>query len=131
MIPDFKDGQGAVIIKAHHVFSDGLGFATFFLALSNVYDKNALPALKPLSFLKQALIYLLLPFLILRISLVILFTFKNNNIIKRRQQMTGKKNGAFCQDYDLDAIKAYCKGHSCTINDFMTANLSVTLYQYF
>ena len=96
LIPDFKDGQGVVVIKAHHVFSDGLGFSTFFLALSNVYDMKALPALKPVGFLKQALIYILLPFLILRISLVILFTFKNNNIIKRKQPMTGKKNGAFC-----------------------------------
>jgi len=45
-------GKSAMIIKAHHCFTDGLGFGTFFLSLSGEYDARALPALKPLSIYK-------------------------------------------------------------------------------
>ena len=28
LLPQFKDGQGVMILKSHHSFTDGLGFAT-------------------------------------------------------------------------------------------------------
>ena len=65
-MPKFKDGKGAVIIKAHHSLADGLGFASFFLALSDIWDKNAMPSMKPLGILKKILIYTLLPFLVMK-----------------------------------------------------------------
>lgn len=52
LLPHFKDGKGAIIVKTHHCFTDGLGFSTFFLALSDEYTLNSLPGLKPLPFIK-------------------------------------------------------------------------------
>lgn len=45
--------------------------------------------------------------------------------------MTGIRNGAFLMDLDLSKIKAYCKEQGCTVNDYSTALLSNTMYEYF
>lgn len=45
--------------------------------------------------------------------------------------MTGRKNGAFTEDIDLAKIKALAKANGATVNDFMTAVLSNTMYKYF
>jgi hypothetical protein len=60
------DGKGAVILKAHHSLADGLGFSFFFGAMSDVWDQNALPALKPIGILKSTLIYSLIPLLVIK-----------------------------------------------------------------
>ena len=38
LIPKFRDGMGAIVMKTHHGFTDGGGGASFFLALSGQYD---------------------------------------------------------------------------------------------
>ena len=73
LITDYKDGQSVLVYKAHHVFCDGLGVAAKFLALSDHYDMNALPALKPMSFCKNVVLYICLPFLVLRATFDMLF----------------------------------------------------------
>ena len=50
--PQMCKGRSALFLKTHHCFTDGLGLATFFLALSGEYDANALPCVKPLPMLK-------------------------------------------------------------------------------
>lgn len=45
--------------------------------------------------------------------------------------MTGKKHGAFTTDLDVVAMKTFCKANSCTVNDYTTALISNTLYEYF
>ena len=52
LVPDYSDKESAIIIKVHHCMADGLGFAAFMLAVSDNYDVNILPHLKPLSPLK-------------------------------------------------------------------------------
>lgn len=119
------------MIKTHHCFTDGLGLGTFFLSLSGEYDSKALPALKPLPLSKKILIWIFMPYLFLKNGLSIVFTCRNFNSIKRNEKMTGKKNGAFTTDLDLAEMKAYCKQQNCTINDYTTAVISNTLYDYF
>jgi hypothetical protein len=131
MIPKYKDGKGAVILKSHHCLADVLGFSFMFLALSDIWDKDALPALKPMGFLKTTIMYMLLPFLLLKSGLKILMQFKDSNCIKKPLEMTGRKHGAYTEDIDLLAVKALAKANGATINDFMTALLSNTLYKYF
>jgi len=130
LIPDYQPDKSVVIMKAHHCFTDGLGFGAFLLMLSGNYDKNALPALKPLSFVKNVMIWLLMPYLFLKNALSIAFTFRNYNCIKKRWPMTGKKNGAFTNSLDIYAMKTYCKANGCTINDYTTSLISNTLYEY-
>ena len=45
--------------------------------------------------------------------------------------MTGRKNGAFTTDLDIDEIKEFSKMRGCSLNDYMMALLSNTLYEYF
>ena len=45
--------------------------------------------------------------------------------------MTGKKNGAFTCDLDVVKIKQFCRLNDCTVNDYTTALISNTLYEYF
>ena len=94
LIPDYKDGESVFILKAHHVLSDGLGCSSMGLALSDNYDKNALPALKPLSLCKNFMIHLCLPYLYLKATLSMLFTFRDENVIKKCLPNTGVKEGA-------------------------------------
>lgn len=125
------DGKGAVIIKAHHSLADGLGFSFFFMAMSDNWDKNALPALKPMGCLKTTLVYTLLPFLVLKSGIQMALQFQDNNCIKKKVPMSGRKNGAYTEEIDLAKVKAVAKANGATVNDFMTALLSVTLYKYF
>jgi NRPS condensation-like uncharacterized protein len=45
--------------------------------------------------------------------------------------MSGRKNGAYTEDIDLARVKAIAKANGATVNDFMTALLSNSLYKYF
>ena len=52
LIPNFKNGQGIVILKTHHSFGDGLSHSTWFLTMSGKYDAKNLPGLKPFGFIQ-------------------------------------------------------------------------------
>lgn len=131
LIPDFQPGKSCIIIKSHHVLFDGLGASTMFMAMSDEFNVSALPGLKPQSLCKKIMIYSFLPFLVLRSSLEMLLTFKDHNVIKNKLKNSGNKNGAFVQDLNIIEAKEVCKKNQCTINDFMTAVLSVTFHEYF
>jgi NRPS condensation-like uncharacterized protein len=119
-------------LKAHHCLADGLGFASMFMALSGEYDASSLPGLKPLPWYKSLAIFLTLPFLVLKSSLQIIFTCRNSNAIKKLDiPMSGKRNGFFIFDIEQKRMKAFCKSVGCTINDYTTAVISNTLYEYF
>lgn len=98
-----------IIIKSHHVLFDGLGCSTLFLALSDIFDPEALPGMKPLSVLKKIMIYTLLPFLVLRSSLQMAFTFKDHNVIKKKTKNSGIKSGAYVENLDILEVKQICK----------------------
>ena len=109
LVPKFRDGMGAIIVKTHHCFTDGLGFSTFFLAMSGEYTSSSLPGMKPLPFLKQLLIYLLSPIIIFQATIDILSKQGTFNAIKKNMPFTGRKNGAFSNDLNLAEIKEYTK----------------------
>ena len=75
--------------------------------------------------------WLLLPFLTIKSGLEYLLTFKNFNAINRNEPITGIKHGAFTTDLDIQAVKDLCKEKECTVNDYTTALLSTTLFEYF
>lgn len=45
--------------------------------------------------------------------------------------MTGRRNGAHTDDLRIKEMKAYCKANGCTINDYTTSLLSLTMHDYF
>ena len=69
--------------------------------MSDKYDHTALPALKPLSFGKKLMVFLLSPYLIIKGNLDVARKSNNINFIKKDLPLTGIKRGAFSQDFDL------------------------------
>lgn len=63
MIPDFKDGHGILVLKVHHVMSDGISMFQLLCALNTDPDVNDLMSMKPLGCCIKVIIYLLLPFM--------------------------------------------------------------------
>jgi hypothetical protein len=120
-----------IVIKAHHCFTDGLGFAAFAMALSDNYDVSALPALKQLSFAKRVIVFLLSPYLIIKANNDLAKKRDNINSIKKDVPLSGKKRGAFSEDFDLTQIKSFCKREQCSTNDYFGALLGASLYEYF
>ena len=131
LCPKFKNGMGSITIKTHHCFTDGLGFSTLFLALTDKYDSSLLPGLRPLSFVQNCVVTVLYPYLLLKTTLKMLLTFRSFNAIKTPTEMTGRKNGAFTTDFNLDELKTFIKKVGCSHNDYMMALLSTSLYEYF
>ena len=86
-----------------------MGFSGFAMALSDGYDHTSLPSLKPLSFGKRLMVFLLSPYLIIKGNLDVARKHNNINPIKKDKPLTGNKRGAFSQDFDLSKIKAFCK----------------------
>ena len=71
-IPDYQPNKSAIIVKAHHCFSDGLGFSAFALAMSGDYDSTSLPALKPQPWYLKFVIFILNPLLVTRTNFEVL-----------------------------------------------------------
>ena len=120
-----------MILKAHHSFTDGLGFSAFGLAMSGDYDSSNLPSLKPLPWYMNIVIFLLNPFLVSRTNCEVLGLKKNYNSVKKNVALSGDKSGSFTEDLNLAEIKAFCKAKKCSINDYCGALLGNTLYEYF
>jgi hypothetical protein len=89
------DGQGIVLFKAHHSFGDGVSAGQFFMAISDIYDANARPGLKPIPWYKMAILYILSPLLVLKAQSQFFMKSKDKNCIKNDKPMTGRKNGAY------------------------------------
>ena len=72
-----------------------------------------------------------MPFLVPLKSLQMLCYRQNSNPIQKNHPMTGKKNGAFTRELDINKIKCFSKDNNCTVNDTISALLSSSLYKYF
>ena len=53
-----------------------------------------------------------------------------NNIINPNIKLNGKKRAAFEMNLQLKKLKAACKKHGCTVNDYITTVLSMTIHEY-
>ena len=49
LIPDFEGDKSVIVMKAHHVLCDALGFAGIFLSISDQAKVDHIPTLKPLT----------------------------------------------------------------------------------
>jgi len=55
----------------------------------------------------------------------------SNALKKDNTPLSGKKTFGYNFDLNLQGMKDYCKAKNCTINDYCSALLSVSLYEYF
>lgn len=132
LMPNYKENESIGVIKAHHCFGDGLAIAALLLAMNENPDFSQLVGYKPVTWWKQIIIWLVLPFNSLKTTVVCMLGSTDRNPIKRpNNPLTGKKHGAFNMDMSLPKIKAASKQLGCTVNDFIAAILSNTQYEYF
>jgi NRPS condensation-like uncharacterized protein len=131
LIPDFCDGKSAILVKSHHSLSDGLGFTTFLQSLNDNYNPADLPAMRPISPIKMYFLYFISPLLILWVLAANLTLGKDSNAIKKDGVCSGKKILWPQTDMKLPKMKIFCKESKCTINDYCTALLSISLHEYF
>ena len=131
LIPNFMDGRGAIIVKGHHSFADGVGLGQFFMAIQDNYDPKSRPGIKHIPWFKMALIYLISPFLVLKSQINFFLSPRLTNSINNDKPTSGRKQGAFTCDLDLKKIKKLCKQLGCTHNDMMTTLMSNTFYEHF
>lgn len=83
LLPDFEDNRGAIILKVHHSFADGLGLSSFMLYMLGNYSAKDLPGLKPLSLIKKIFIDLIGPFLLFVSLCYTVVTPFDYNVIKK------------------------------------------------
>lgn len=135
LIPEFekKERSGLFILKAHHSFADGLAAMQFFGALSDEFDSDSIVGMKPIPFIKRLIIWICLPIVTIIEGINLVFKIGDRNAIKRPEvPFTGKKNGWYSNDLNVNAIKKYSKNiGNCTVNDYTTALLSTAMHEYF
>jgi NRPS condensation-like uncharacterized protein len=69
--------------------------------------------------------------LILKAAWIILSIKRVKNSINTDKPMSGKKVSAISKKIEMVKVKGVCKKMGCTINDFMSAVLSNTIFEYF
>ena len=132
LIPDYKKHKSVVLFKVHHSLADGMGVAAAFLAIDGNYDTKHLPAPRPPSPLRGLFFFIFKPVFVMLGVLKVGFNQKKDvNALKRHRPLTYKRTTAFSKDLHLPSIKAKTKELGCTVNDYMTAVFSCTLYEYF
>lgn len=118
-------------MKSHHIATDGLGIAILLQAISDENDVNNLTGRISQSLLFEVFVYLLSPILIVWAILDILSDLRQDrNCVKNSRPLTGKKVLAFTRDISIDRMKCKSKQLGITINDLITAILSMSISQY-
>jgi len=68
---------------------------------------------------------------IFKVGFILLYYPFARNTISSCKPIDGKKKGAFYMGMNIKDIKVASKKLGCTVNDFTTAILSNTIYEYF
>ena len=130
LIPNYSKEESVLILKVNHALMDGQGIAWFVkLVAGDNDDISGLPGMKPMGMLTWIFLHLMGPFLLLY---GIFFAPKaTGNAINTGEPITGEKHGAISRDLSIAEIKKAAKDKKCTVNDFMTSVLVVSLEEYF
>jgi len=122
--------KGAVLLKFHHSLGDGLALVSFLMVLCDKYDTANIPLMKCMPWFQKLFIKLASPFFILKEIGPLIFPRTDYNAICNGRKLTGRKKGSF-RYLNFDAMKAASKKYNCTINDFVSSLIAVSLHDYF
>lgn len=129
LITDFQPGKSALILKAHHSFTDGLGLSAFLLTISDGYDAKNLPQINPPHWLFEMMVFLMSPIMVLHGYCCVAYKSNNIHAFKHTDSpKKGIKSGAFSMDLDISKIKELCKKKQCTVNDYVMATLGTAMF---
>ena len=128
--PYIVDGkEGAIsVFKNHHCFADGASSISMALAVSSEYDRSYFVGSGDVPYMLRIFTRLSFPFMIPYLIYDALRIKKDDNFLtKNKENLTGKVNCTSCSDLLLKDIKNLSKKVGVTINDLVTAAISMSL----
>ena len=81
LIPDFKDGKGAVIFKLHHCLGDGNALSAWFARMDDSQDDDMLAGQKPFGIFQDIIISLAMTVIIHKVTAILLLAPFDKNPI--------------------------------------------------
>lgn len=129
-IPEFNNGEAAIIFRTHHSMTDGHGLSMFLQCFNDVYNPKALFRMKPISSFFWAFIILITPLLLAWINPEFLMLPFERNGFKKNKPLSGKKKAGVVWDCHLNEIKKYAKSKNLTVNDYIAGVLTSTIHEF-
>lgn len=124
-----KGKEGAIgIFKNHHSFSDGASAMSMCLAMSSDYDRSYFVGSGDVPYIMRIFTRLSFPFMIPFLIWESFNITKDNNFIsKNKENLSGKVNCSSRNELLLKDVKNLSKKVGVTINDLVTAAISLSL----
>lgn len=85
----------------HHIMLDGCGTVSFLANLVDEHDARYLPLMRTISTKDKVLLYLTVPFNLIKMSLQMLFLSKNHNPIANGKPLSGVRKCSFAKEYTV------------------------------
>ena len=128
VIENFEENKSAILVKIHHSYADGISLLSYYL---NLTDCNQLEMvqLKKIGKLEWCVALFLGMFKII-ITYFHFLTWKKDLNCFHTGKVTGKKKLYSIEACNLDDLKKVAKENDVTINDSLTAILSMSLHKY-
>lgn len=103
------------------------------LCLDNIYDTKKLVKFHPVSFWRKTLLRVLLPISGIQMFIRSITTPQDKNVLHdgRRCNLTGVKVSSASAPLNFLEIKSRSRQLGCTINDLLTAALTLAVSRYF
>lgn len=132
LIPDYQEKASMAVLKMHHSMCDGLAISSLLCSM------NMNPNIDDLVGLKSNIPWWQWPFICAALfvlvqweSIKLLVGARDRNPIKRDAAVSGRKSARVDLSMDLVKLKQASRASRFSINDILTATLSVTCCQYF
>ena len=101
-IEDYDEDTSVLFFKIHHCYVDAISGNAIIMLLSDDFNPTYLGTFRPIPFYMNILIYITLPYYIIReLIKMILRTVDNNVMFKAGAKNTGRKKGAVSFEMDF------------------------------
>ena len=128
VIENFKENNSVLLMKMHHCYADGISSLSYFLNLTDCNDFEMVK-LKKIGKLEWMVAVFLGMFKIV-ITYYHFLTWKKDLNCFHTGKISGKKRLYSIEACDLDEYKKAAKAQDVSINDSLTAILSMSLHKY-
>lgn len=128
LIENFQENKSVFIMKIHHAYADGISNLSYFMNVTDCSDFEMVH-LKKIGKFEWLLALFLGSFKII-VTYYHFLTWKKDFNCFHTGKVSGKKRLYSIEACNLDDLKKAAKAHDVTINDSLTAILSMSLHKY-
>jgi NRPS condensation-like uncharacterized protein len=130
-IPNYNENESLIIMKAHHIMADGMGWILTLGSLQETYDpKQFIQTTQVLSKCRKLTLALLKPITMTYSFVYFLFWKTDVNVIKQTTNLNSFKKNAITKAFNVTALKSVAKQYGGTLNDVVLSILSLSLKEY-